>query len=158
MAERFAMRGGHSQDMGPHPFGSKRRMCCKCLCFCDGGGFTMGRFGSLLLLGLAFLMTAPRPVATQEWPNHAVTMVVGFAAAPTFSAASSRASWRRFWVSQQVVTENVGGAAGMVGSGRQGGAIVLPPGRRSTDYFKDFVPKDVEKNAAPIRAAGLAVE
>jgi tripartite-type tricarboxylate transporter receptor subunit TctC len=50
----------------------------QCLGFCNGGGFTMGRFGSLL--GLTFLMTAPRPVAAQEWPNHAVTMVVGFAA------------------------------------------------------------------------------
>jgi tripartite-type tricarboxylate transporter receptor subunit TctC len=39
-----------------------------------------------------------------------------------------------------------------------GGAIVVAPERRSTEYFKDYVPKDVEKNAAPIRAAGLAVE
>jgi len=39
-----------------------------------------------------------------------------------------------------------------------GGAIVVPPEHRSTEYFKAFVPKDVEKNAAPIKAAGLAVE
>jgi len=39
-----------------------------------------------------------------------------------------------------------------------GGAIVVASERRPTEYFKDFVPKDVEKNAAPIRAAGLAVE
>jgi tripartite-type tricarboxylate transporter receptor subunit TctC len=39
-----------------------------------------------------------------------------------------------------------------------GGAIVVAPERRSTEYFKDYVPKDVEKNAAPIKAAGLAVE
>lgn len=39
-----------------------------------------------------------------------------------------------------------------------GGAIVVAPGRRSTAYFKDYLPKEVEKNAGPIRAAGLAVE
>jgi tripartite-type tricarboxylate transporter receptor subunit TctC len=39
-----------------------------------------------------------------------------------------------------------------------GGAIVVPPERRSTAYIKDYVPKEVEKNAAPIRAAGLSIE
>jgi tripartite-type tricarboxylate transporter receptor subunit TctC len=38
------------------------------------------------------------------------------------------------------------------------GAIVVAPERRSTEYFKAFVPKEIEKNAAPIRAAGLSME
>jgi tripartite-type tricarboxylate transporter receptor subunit TctC len=38
------------------------------------------------------------------------------------------------------------------------GAIVVPPERRSTAYFKAYVPKEVEKNGAPIRAAGLSME
>ena len=33
-----------------------------------------------------------------------------------------------------------------------------PPDRRSTEYFKALVPKDIEKNAAPIRAAGLSMQ
>ena len=38
------------------------------------------------------------------------------------------------------------------------GAIIVPSERRSTEYFKAFVPKEIEKNAAPIRAAGLSME
>ena len=38
------------------------------------------------------------------------------------------------------------------------GAIIVAPERRSTEYFKAFVPKEIEKNAAPIRAAGLSME
>jgi tripartite-type tricarboxylate transporter receptor subunit TctC len=38
------------------------------------------------------------------------------------------------------------------------GAIVVAPGRRSIEYFQAFVPKEIEKNAGPIRAAGLSVE
>jgi tripartite-type tricarboxylate transporter receptor subunit TctC len=38
------------------------------------------------------------------------------------------------------------------------GTIVAPPERRSSDYLKSFVAAEIEKNAAPIRAAGLAVE
>ena len=38
------------------------------------------------------------------------------------------------------------------------GAIVVAPDRRSTAYFKDFIPKEIEKNGAPIRAAGLSME
>ena len=39
-----------------------------------------------------------------------------------------------------------------------GGAIAVAPDRRSTAYFKDYVPQEVEKNAGPIRAAGLSIE
>ena len=38
------------------------------------------------------------------------------------------------------------------------GAIVVPPERRSTEYMKDYLPKEIEKNAAPIRGAGLSME
>ncbi len=38
------------------------------------------------------------------------------------------------------------------------GAIVVPPQRRSTDYLKKFMVSEIEKNAAPIRAAGISME
>jgi tripartite-type tricarboxylate transporter receptor subunit TctC len=38
------------------------------------------------------------------------------------------------------------------------GAIIVPPERRSTEYLKDYMVKEVEKNGAPIRAAGLSIE
>jgi len=38
------------------------------------------------------------------------------------------------------------------------GAIIVPPERRSTEYFQAFVPKEIEKNGAPIKAAGLLIE
>jgi tripartite-type tricarboxylate transporter receptor subunit TctC len=38
------------------------------------------------------------------------------------------------------------------------GAIVVAPERRSTEYLKGFVPKEIEKNAGPIRASGLSME
>ncbi|MEI8150377.1 MAG: tripartite tricarboxylate transporter substrate binding protein [Hyphomicrobiales bacterium] len=38
------------------------------------------------------------------------------------------------------------------------GAVVVPPTRRSIKYFRDFVIKEIEKNGAPIRAAGLSME
>jgi tripartite-type tricarboxylate transporter receptor subunit TctC len=40
----------------------------------------------------------------------------------------------------------------------KGGALIVAPERRSTAYFREFVPKEIEKNGAPIRAAGLAIE
>ncbi len=38
------------------------------------------------------------------------------------------------------------------------GAIVVTPERRSTDYLKKFMVSEIEKNAAPIRAAGISME
>jgi tripartite-type tricarboxylate transporter receptor subunit TctC len=38
------------------------------------------------------------------------------------------------------------------------GAVVVPADKRSTEYLRDMLPKDIEKNAGPIRAAGLAME
>jgi tripartite-type tricarboxylate transporter receptor subunit TctC len=39
-----------------------------------------------------------------------------------------------------------------------GGAIVAAPERRSMEYVRTYVPKEIEKNAIPIRAAGLSIE
>ena len=38
------------------------------------------------------------------------------------------------------------------------GTLVVPPERRSTAYLKGFVASEIERNAAPIKAAGLALE
>jgi tripartite-type tricarboxylate transporter receptor subunit TctC len=38
------------------------------------------------------------------------------------------------------------------------GAIIIPAERRSIEYFKTFLPQDIEKNATPIRAAGLSMD
>ena len=38
------------------------------------------------------------------------------------------------------------------------GAIVVAPERRSTEYLKRYVPAEIEKNAAPIKAAGVSME
>ncbi len=38
------------------------------------------------------------------------------------------------------------------------GAIIVPPERRSTEYLRDYMAKEIEKNGAPIRAAGLSIE
>jgi len=38
------------------------------------------------------------------------------------------------------------------------GAVTVAPERRSPDYLQKFVASEIEKNAAPIRAAGLAID
>ena len=38
------------------------------------------------------------------------------------------------------------------------GAIVVPPARRSADYLKRYVDSEIEKNAAPLRAAGISMD
>jgi tripartite-type tricarboxylate transporter receptor subunit TctC len=38
------------------------------------------------------------------------------------------------------------------------GAIIVPPERRSTAYLQDYMIKEIEKNGAPIKAAGLSIE
>jgi tripartite-type tricarboxylate transporter receptor subunit TctC len=38
------------------------------------------------------------------------------------------------------------------------GAIVVAPERRSTEYLKRFVESEIEKNAAPIKAAGISMD
>ena len=38
------------------------------------------------------------------------------------------------------------------------GAIVVPTERRSTEFLRKYVPVEIEKNGAPIRAAGIQIE
>jgi tripartite-type tricarboxylate transporter receptor subunit TctC len=38
------------------------------------------------------------------------------------------------------------------------GAMVVAPERRSTEYLREYMAKEIEKNAAPIRAAGLSID
>ena len=38
------------------------------------------------------------------------------------------------------------------------GVTVVAPERRSREYLQKFVASEIEKNAAPIRAAGLAID
>jgi len=38
------------------------------------------------------------------------------------------------------------------------GAIVVAPERRSTEYLRRFVDTEIEKNGAPIKAAGISME
>jgi tripartite-type tricarboxylate transporter receptor subunit TctC len=38
------------------------------------------------------------------------------------------------------------------------GAVTVAPERRSPDYLQKFVASEIAKNAAPIRAAGLAID
>jgi tripartite-type tricarboxylate transporter receptor subunit TctC len=38
------------------------------------------------------------------------------------------------------------------------GATVAPPDRRSTEFLKQFVESEIERNAVSIRAAGVSVE
>jgi len=38
------------------------------------------------------------------------------------------------------------------------GALTVAPERRSPAYLQTFVASEIEKNAAPIRAAGIAID
>ena len=38
------------------------------------------------------------------------------------------------------------------------GAVTVAPKRRSPAYLQKFVASEIEKNAAPIRAAGIAID
>ena len=71
------------------------------------------------IAGAAFASDAAHPLAAEEWPNRAVTMVVGFAPGGGTDVLG-RIIGRRLSevLGQQVVIENVGGAGGMVGSAR----------------------------------------
>jgi tripartite-type tricarboxylate transporter receptor subunit TctC len=68
---------------------------------------------------VAFAADAASPLAAQDWPTRAVTMVVGFAPGGGTDVLG-RIIGRRLSevLGQQVVIENVGGAGGMVGSAR----------------------------------------
>lgn len=38
------------------------------------------------------------------------------------------------------------------------GTYVVPPEKRSTTYFESIIVPEIEKNAAPLKAAGMSVE
>ena len=38
------------------------------------------------------------------------------------------------------------------------GAVIVPPERRSTEYLRKYVETEIEKNAVPIKAAGISIE
>jgi tripartite-type tricarboxylate transporter receptor subunit TctC len=59
------------------------------------------------------------PAAAQDWPTHAVTMVIPFAPGGGTDVLG-RIVGRRLseTLGQQVIIENVGGAGGMIGSAR----------------------------------------
>jgi hypothetical protein len=38
------------------------------------------------------------------------------------------------------------------------GTYVVAPERRSTEYFESIIDSEIEKNGAPIKAAGLSID
>ena len=47
-----------------------------------------------------------------------------------------------------------GGAGGLVATG----TFVVPPEHRSTAYLQSIIGPEIEKNGAPLRAAGMSIE
>src|SRR6266568_2695224 len=80
-----------------------------------------------IIAAVAFAFVWVTPLAAQDWPTRAVTMVVGFAPGGGTDVLG-RIIGRRLSevLGQQVIIENVGGAGGMVGSARV--AKVTPDG------------------------------
>src|SRR5438128_72112 len=72
-----------------------------------------------IIAAVAFAVVWVTPLAAQDWPTRAVTMVVGFAPGGGTDVLG-RIIGRRLSevLGQQVIIENVGGAGGMVGSAR----------------------------------------
>src|SRR5437870_49670 len=72
-----------------------------------------------IIAAVAFAFVWVTPLAAQDWPTRAVTMVVGFAPGGGTDVLG-RIIGRRLSevLGQQVIIENVGGAGGMVGSAR----------------------------------------
>jgi tripartite-type tricarboxylate transporter receptor subunit TctC len=117
----------------------------------------------LALCALATLAAAP-PVAAQTWPTRPVTVVVPFAAgSSTDTAARILGVGMSEVLGQQLVVENVGGAAGMTGTLRV--ARAAPDGYQMLFGTVDTLaiapalqkqpPYDTLKDFAP---AGLVVE
>ena len=38
------------------------------------------------------------------------------------------------------------------------GTYVVPPEKRSTEYFESMIAPEIEKNAVPLKAAGMSVD
>jgi tripartite-type tricarboxylate transporter receptor subunit TctC len=72
---------------------------------------------ALLALGTLVISAAAAPASAQGWPTRPVTVVVPFAAgSSTDTAARILAVGMSEVLGQQLVIENVGGAAGMTGT------------------------------------------
>src|SRR5215471_17633761 len=72
---------------------------------------------ALLVLGTLAIAAAAAPASAQGWPTRPVTVVVPFAAgSSTDTAARILAVGMSEALGQQLVIENVGGAAGMTGT------------------------------------------
>ncbi len=72
-----------------------------------------------ILAAAAALVAAAMPAAAQDWPTRPVTMVVPFAAGGAFDVMARVLTPRLSeLLRQQVIVENVGAAAGIVGTGR----------------------------------------
>jgi tripartite-type tricarboxylate transporter receptor subunit TctC len=79
----------------------------------------MGRFCRLSAIALAAALQCARPAGAQDWPSRPVTLVVPFAAGGAFDVMA-RVLTPRLSESlrQQVIVENIGAAAGIVGTQR----------------------------------------
>ena len=74
---------------------------------------------TIRILAAAALVAATIPAAAQDWPTRPVTMVVPFAAGGAFDVMARVLTPRLSeLLRQQVIVENVGAAAGIVGTGR----------------------------------------
>ena len=73
----------------------------------------------LAIIAAAAIALATTPAAAQDWPSRPLSMVVPFAAGGSFDVMARVFSPRLSEIlRQQVVVENVGAAAGIVGVGR----------------------------------------
>src|SRR5262249_25432430 len=72
-----------------------------------------------IIPAVAALLAATAPAMTQDWPTRPVTMVVPFAAGGAFDVIARVFSPQlSHSLGQQVIVENVGAAAGIVGTNR----------------------------------------
>jgi tripartite-type tricarboxylate transporter receptor subunit TctC len=72
-----------------------------------------------IIAAVAALLAATAPAMTQDWPTRPVTMVVPFAAGGAFDVIARVFSPQlSHSLGQQVIVENVGAAAGIVGTNR----------------------------------------
>jgi tripartite-type tricarboxylate transporter receptor subunit TctC len=86
----------------------------------DSNGMTLGRRRFLhLAAGAAALPVAPRLARAQAYPSRPITAVVAFAAGGSGDTiARIMGDHMRKTLGQTIVVENVGGAAGTIGTGR----------------------------------------
>ncbi len=79
----------------------------------------MGRLRRLSAIALAAALQCTAPAGAQDWPTRPVTLVVPFAAGGAFDVLSRVLTPRLSEnLRQQVIVENIGAAAGIVGTQR----------------------------------------